>query len=155
MRQPLRPDRRKVPLRVDARCKEALEDLRHYVENLNKSPQLVFKNGIYQAKDPEQVFTTTVDNVEFGYQLKDLGGPWMRRTVFIKLHGHRWADLAEHEQEAILTAAMEAFIDQQQKAVDVQTPEPDLIVMQQDFSVAMLVRNPARVSVFGGGTRGD
>ena len=136
-------------LKPDHRLLEVCEGLRNFVENVNRVPDGIVA-GKFRTIDPTRVFTDTCDGVEIGYKMEEYL-TFMRRKVFIKVPGYSIDDIADQEREAIVTAVLEAFIDQQQGLPEIARIAKDCMLIQQDFQPLFLIeRNKNLVTLAGG-----
>lgn len=150
----------KFILKPDGRLRSACEELREWVEHFNKVPSIALRGERYGPLDPTQIFTTRVENVEIGYKLEELLPlvveidqlPTMRRTVYVKLHGYRFAEVPDDERGNLVSAVLDAFMDQQQRVPEMEfNREGDVMKLTQDFKVAVMYqRNPNLVTIAGG-----
>jgi len=152
--------RGKFVLKPDAKLREACDELRHFVEHFNKVPSIALRGARYGPLDPEEIFATRVDNVQVGYKLEEILPllvemdqlPTMRRTVYVKLHDYKFDEVPEEDRDTIISAVLDAFMDQQQTIPDMDiNRDGDVMKLTQDFKVAVMYqRNPNLVTIAGG-----
>lgn len=116
-----------------------LMGLRMFVENINRTPALALRNGIYQGLDKTKAFTRSIDGFEYGYKLEDRG-VIMRRKVFIKTPGYKLSEIPEKEKNLYVTAALIAFMDQGASPPAISIIAQDCLMIEQDFSPMFLTR---------------
>lgn len=119
-------------LKKDSRIKDALVDLRDFVENLNKAPKLAYRNGIYRGIGNEDIQTVKVDGVEVGYQLQDKGA-YVRRRIFIKILGYDIGEIPQDQIDPICAAVMDALLDHGQSMPKIARIARDCLYIEQDF----------------------
>jgi hypothetical protein len=150
----------KALLKPDGRLREACGELRHWVEHFNKVPSIALRGERYGPLDPTKIYTTRVENVEIGYKLEEILPllvemdqlPTMRRTVYVKLHDYKFAEVPKEDRDTIISAVLDAFMDQQQTIPDMDiNRDGDVMKLTQDFKVAVMYqRNPNLVTIAGG-----
>lgn len=150
----------KTLLKPDGRLRAACDELRTWVEHFNKVPSIALRGERYGPLDPAQIYTTRVENVEIGYKLEEILPlivemdqlPTMRRTVYVKLHDYKFAEVPKADRETIVSAVLDAFMDQQQGIPDMDfNKDGDVMKLTQDFKVAVMYqRNPNLVTIAGG-----
>ena len=117
--------------------KEVLEGLSEYVNNINKAPQLIFKDGVYKQRNKADIQKTTWNGWEFGYQLEEIGD-FLLRKCFMK-SPEDWDRIEEETKNDIATTVLEAMMDKQHSLpVFVQTAK-DVMCVGQKFQVQFLV----------------
>jgi hypothetical protein len=132
--------------RKRAAVKDAFEELRNFVENLNKAPNIALRGGSFKGLDPNAVYTNKVDGWEVGYRLKDLGVS-MLREIFIK-SDQKLEDIPEKEREPIVNGILDVFIDMGQGEVTAGQISPFALKFSQTFVPMCLVNtNPNLVSI--------
>lgn len=124
--------------------KEVLTELKDYVENINKAPQMVFKDGLYKQRNKDDIQRTRWQMWNFGYQIEEIGDFFIRKC-FIKAPGN-W-DAVEGKDSITLTVLDAMFLDQQSKPKFMRTAE-DVMCIGQKFQVEYLYeKSPRLVSI--------
>jgi len=130
-----------------------LEGLRHYVDNINKAPFMVFNKGIYRQRDKDEVQKTSWNGWEFGYQVEEYKG-YLVRKCYIKCKG-LWDELG-NEKDEITSTVLEAFMDKQQDLPVFVKIADDCMCIGQKFQVSYLVeKNPNLLSISNMPTKGS
>lgn len=120
--------------------------LREFVENINRTPDLALRGGIYQGIDKGAVQTVRWDGWVIGYKLED-HALHMRRKVFVKTPGYSIGEVAEAEREEIMSAICDAFVDPV-SVPEIEQIASDCLLIVQDFIPVLLVeKNPNLVSI--------
>jgi hypothetical protein len=119
-----------------------LMDLRSWVDNINRAPDLAMRGGAFKGLDQTQVFTTSCSGWEFGYRIIDLGAT-MRRRVFIKNTEQNIEEIPNEEIEPIMVAVFEVFLDKGVPANRFEPISADAFVLEQDFIPLLLTKRDA------------
>ena len=115
-----------------------LEDLRSWVENINRAPDISCRGGSFRGLDITQVYITKVDGVEVGYQLQDLGAA-MKRRVFVKFE-QPVEEVPSIEADPIMVAIYEVFLDKGNPSVSIEMISPFCMLVEQLFMPLLLTR---------------
>lgn len=131
--------------------KEVLTELKDYVENINKAPQMVFKEGIYKQRNKDDIQVTRFQMWSFGYQIEERGDFFIRKC-FIKAPG-KWNAIPNHTKDSITVTVLDAmFLDQQSEPTIIPISD-NTICIGQKFQVEYLYeKSPKLVSI---SNRGD
>ena len=134
--------------------KQVLEGLRDYVDNINKAPSMILKNGVYKQRNKDAVQKTSWNGWEFGYQVLEHKG-FLLRKCFMKCKG-RWNELPEKEKNEVTTTALDAMFDKQQGLPKFIQIAPDCMLIGQKFQVTYLhEKNPNLVRISNMPTKGN
>lgn len=137
-------------LEADSKLQEACEELRDYVDHINRQPAIILKGLVYRGIDKKAINSVKVDGVEVGYRLLEFE-TFIRRQVFIKVPGYRIRDLSKAQRSKILTAVFNVFVVIGASVPEITHIAPDCLLLQQDMVVMVLVeRSPGLVSIAGG-----
>lgn len=128
----------------DKRLLEACHELRYTVEHPNKESDIIMAGGMFRKKDEEAIQTVTIDGVVIGYKIKPCSpleiSLYFDRYAYVRVPGHRLADLSDKQMAAIKFALLEAFFEPQQGKVHVEVIGEGALLMWQRFAVAFPVK---------------
>jgi len=134
--------------------KEVLGGLRNYVDNINKAPQMIFKDGVYRQRDKDSVQKTSWGGWEFGYQIIE-HKEYLLRKCFMKCKG-LWDELPKKEKEKVTFTVLETMMDKQQDLPVFIKIAPDCMCVGQKFQVQYLYeKSPGLVSISNMPTKGN
>jgi hypothetical protein len=137
-------------IEADSKLQEACEELRDYVDHINKQPAIMLKGLVYRGRDIKAINTIKVDGVEIGYRIKEFE-TFIRRQVFIKVPGYRIKDITKAQRSKILTAVFNVFIVIGASVPRISVIAPDCFLFEQDIILMVLrERSPGLVSIAGG-----
>jgi len=134
--------------RTRKRYRKAFEDLRNFVENINKAPVMAVRNGIFQSLDKDKIYTHKVDEWEVGYGLKDLGEV-MQRMICIKCD-QKLSEVTEKEREPVVNGILDVFLDRGVGMLDSAQISEYEIRFSQTFQPMFLVEKNPNIVVPGG-----
>ncbi len=141
-------------LKADTKIQDALEALRNFLDNINKTASLALRGPIYKGVDPKVVQTIKVDGVEFGYKVED-HVIFIRRIIYIKFPGYKVEEIGDPDRERIMTAVFNVFIVPGAGMPEIGQIAVDCLRITQDIVPLMLVeRKPGLVSIAGGFAEG-
>lgn len=139
---------------VNPELEQILEGLRNYIDNINKTPQMIFKNGVYSQRDKDDIQKTLWNGFEFGYQITEYKG-YLLRKCFIKCKG-LWDELSKKEKNEIALTVLEVMMDKQQDLPVFIKVSPSCMCIGQRFQVSYLYeKNPNLVSISNMPTKGN
>lgn len=143
--------RRPEKLTINQDFKEALEELRHRVENPNKIPSIHLVGNVYKQRDIREVQMLKFPPWEIGYQviaLPDTVG-WFVRNIYFKIPGERIDELKDHDVDWILIHA-KVLMDEGQGPPIVEKIAPDCMKISQHFMPLLLRELKPNLVVPGG-----
>lgn len=125
-----------IPLREPYReVISALEELRDDVENINNRFTGEFRGRVLSH---DEVLSTTVLGMTYGYKLRDLGKGDMEREIMVRLgDGGKIKNLTEDEREPYILPIFEVFF--KEGYTDILPMEiQDCLIFRQKFQIAYL-----------------
>jgi len=134
--------------RARKRIGKAFEDLRNFVDNINKAPAMAFRNGIYQEIDKDKLYTHRVDSWMVGYGLKDLGDV-MQKMIAIKCD-QKLKEVTEKEREPVINGILDVFLDRGVGELDCCQINEYEIRFSQTFQPMFLVEKNPNIVTPGG-----
>lgn len=133
-------------VKIKEDLKAILQDLAHYVNNINIAPLMILNKGVYRQRNKDDVQKTSWQGWEFGYQIVEHKG-FLIRKAFLK-SPCPWAEVFNNEKDSITMTVMEAMFDKQQALPTLILIAPDCMLIGQRFQVTFLKeRNPNLVSI--------
>lgn len=116
-----------------------------FVNNINKTPDLALRGGVYKEIAKADIFTQSFDGWEVGYKLED-HGMFMRRKIYFKCQ--QPLDEVPHEQaDPVFTAVLDVFLEKGQDIPIVTQISPFAVLVEQDvIPLLMVEKNPRLLS---------
>jgi hypothetical protein len=117
---------------------DALAELRAYVENQGKGSVILSHLDTYRQKELTAVQTTRVGEWELGYRVVTINNDegFFMRTVFVKLHGGRLAEINKNERRQIIDALSGAL--DLYSAVEFEPINATTFAVHQPFAVTFM-----------------
>jgi len=135
---------RKV-LRADQRAIDRLVELFVFVNNINRTPDLALRGGVYKEIAQADVFTASFDGWEVGYKLED-HTLFLTRKVFLKCE-QPFSEIPDDQRNPIMAAVLEVFCERGQDIPQVAQISPFAILIEQNVMPLLLTeKNPNLVS---------
>lgn len=139
------PKSNREKLDFDPRITAGLMDLRMFVDNINRAPDIMMRHGIFQQIDKDTVMTKTIDGWEFGYKLED-NGVMLKRKIFVKCE-QPLAEVLDEEKDPVVQAVFSVFFDTGQGTPEIEIiSDFSLMFTQSVMPLLMVERNPNLVS---------
>lgn len=137
------PNRKYIGL--DQTAIQQLTDLFYFVNNLNKTPDLALRGGVYKELSKADVFTCSFDGWEVGYKIEDMGIT-IRRKIFLKCE-QPLEEVPDKQKDPILATVFEVFLEKGQGMPAVSQISEFAVMVQQDvIPLLMTELNPNLVS---------
>jgi hypothetical protein len=133
-------------LKIDDTATQKLADLFYFVNNINKTPDLALRGGVYREIAKADVFSTSFDGWEVGYKLEDYG-VFFRRKIFLKCE-QPLKEVPHKQINPIMAAVMETFLESGQDMPKLEQISEFAVLLQQDVIPILLTeRKPNLVSL--------
>jgi hypothetical protein len=116
---------------LDRSAVQALTDLFYFVNNLNKTPDLSLRGGVYKEIAKVDVFTASFDGWEVGYKVEDMGYT-IRRKIFLKCE-QPLAEIPDAQKDPVLAAVFEVFLEKGQGMPQVDQISEFCVMVEQDI----------------------
>ena len=127
--------------------KDALDTLRHRVENPNQFPGVQLIGGVYRSKKPSEMMVLTYPPWAIGYRVipKGNNGTFVRQ-INIKVQNAKLSEVPHDEAEPIMLAIFDSLLDNQAGEVvfcanlpDGRPLPDDLMIIEQEFMPMFLM----------------
>lgn len=130
---------------LDRSAVQALTDLFYFVNNLNKTPDLLLRGGIYKEIAKADLFTCSFDGWEVGYKIEDMGYT-IRRKIFLKCE-QRLREIPDAQKDPVMAAVFEVFLEKGQGMPWVNQISEFVMKVEQDvIPLLMTELNPKLIS---------
>lgn len=131
---------------------DACEDLRHFVENFNKVPDLAKRGKVFKALDPRMIQVVRVPPWDVGYRLSETLVGTMVREVFLRNYEIVLDEVDDKEIDSAMLTIFKVFFDQSEdfpEIFDMTNSNLDgkTMMFRQQFMPAFLVERNPRVLV--------
>jgi len=125
-------------LKFDQTAAHLLVDLFTFVNNINITPDLALRGGVYRELAKADIFTQRGDGWEVGYKLTDKGVV-LERKIFVKFE-QPIAEIPESQRNPIMVAVMETFLEKGQAMPHVDQISPFCVVLVQNVMPLLLTQ---------------
>ena len=132
-------------IKLDQKAINKMVELFQFVNNINKTPDLALRGGVYKEIAHADVFTISFDGWEVGYKLIDQGLS-LKRRIFLKceqpLH-----EIPKEQKDPILGAIFEVFLEKGQGQPQIEQISEFAVKVEQDVIPFTLTElNPRLIS---------
>lgn len=143
---------RNLSLERDEDLKGKLEGIKNFVQNINKTPEMAFRNGIYQAIDPDAPYGFKYNGWYFAFQLKEAPGSeiMMKRVIYVKNLEQPIHELTKYEKDPIMRTVFDVFLDEAAGPVDIAPIAADCVKIEQAFFPLLWAERNPNIVVPGG-----
>jgi hypothetical protein len=111
-------------LKLDQAAIQKLTDLFYFVNNINKTPDLALRGGVYREIAKAEVFTTKFDG-------------WERRKIFLKCE-QPLKEIPDNQKTPIAAAVMQVFLEKGQDIPQIDQISEFCVMFQQDIIPLLL-----------------
>lgn len=130
-----------MKVKLDKFLVQKLLNLKDFVENLSRQPDIALRGGVYKELAKADIMTITHDNWVIGYKViphaihifnPNKMEDWtVTRRIFVKVEGYKLEEIPEEQSNPIMVAVFDVFLDRQQEAPSIELIAPDALRIEQ------------------------
>lgn len=119
-----------MKVKIDKTLVQKLLNLKDFVENLSRQPDIALRGGVYRELAKVDIMTITHDNWIIGYKVIPQGISDLRR-IFIKVKGYKLSEIPEEQSNPIMIAIFDVFLDRQQEIPNIELISQNAFKIEQ------------------------
>lgn len=119
-----------IKVKIDKILLQKLLNLKDFVENLSRQPDIALRDGIYKELAKTDIMTITHDNWVIGYKVISQAISDLRR-IFVKIEGYKLSEIPDEQSNPIMAAIFDVFLDRRQEAPSIEMIAPDALRIEQ------------------------